>query len=83
MTGVLLHLSCNGGGYFGRATRRVAAVLPEGVLDQNGPKWSERRDHFSGGKTTNKHQQPRGIVPEMGGGQIVYVFRFYWKKGST
>ena len=38
---------------------------------------------ISGGKKTNKHKQLRGIVPEMGGGQIVYVFPFFpWKKGS-
>ena len=30
----------------------------------------------SGEKKTNKHKQFRGIVPEMGGGQIVYVFPF-------
>ena len=33
-------------------------------------------DRISGGKKTNKHKQLRGIVPEMGGGQIVYVFPF-------
>ena len=29
---------------------------------------------FRGRKKTNKHKQLRGIVPEMGGGQSVYVF---------
>ena len=29
---------------------------------------------LSGEKKANKHKQLRGIVPEMGGGQIVYVF---------
>ena len=39
---------------------------------------------MSGEKKTNKHKQLRGIVPEMGGGQIVYVFPFFrGKKGST
>ena len=28
-------------------------------------------------KKTNKHKQLRGIVPEMGGGQIAYVFPFF------
>ena len=45
-------------------------------------------DHTSGGinfrvsgeKKTNKHKQLRGIVPEMGGGQIVYVFPFFLGK---
>ena len=38
----------------------------------------------SGGKKNNKHKQLRGIVPEMGGGQIVYVFPFFLgKKGNT
>ena len=32
---------------------------------------------FGGAKKTNKHKQLRGIVPEMGGGQIVYVFPFF------
>ena len=32
--------------------------------------------YFSGGKKPNKHKQLRGIVPEMGGGQTVYVFPF-------
>ena len=37
-----------------------------------------------GGEKTNKHKQLRGIVPEMGGGQIVYVFPFFLgKKGNT
>ena len=37
-----------------------------------------------GGKKTNRHKQLRGIVPEMGGGQIVYVFPlFLGKKGNT
>ena len=37
-----------------------------------------------GGEKTNKHKQLRGIVPEMGGGQIVYVFPlFLRKKGNT
>ena len=32
----------------------------------------------------NKHKQLRGIVPEMGEGQIVYVFPlFLGKKGNT
>ena len=40
--------------------------------------------HFFGGKKTNKHKQIRGIVPEMGGGQIVYVLPFFLgKKGNT
>ena len=30
-----------------------------------------------GRKKINKHKQLRGIVPEMGGGQIVYVFPFF------
>ena len=35
-------------------------------------------------KKTNKHKQIHGIVPEMGGGQIVYVFPFFLgKKGNT
>ena len=39
---------------------------------------------ISGEKKTNKHKQLRGIVPEMGGGQIVYVFPlFLGKKGNT
>ena len=39
---------------------------------------------FRGRKKTNKHKQLRGIVPEMGGGQIVYVFPFFLgKKGNT
>ena len=29
------------------------------------------------GRKTNKHKQLRGIVPEMGGGQIVYVFPLF------
>ena len=37
----------------------------------------------SGEKKTNKHKQLRGIVPEMGGGQIVYVFPFSWGKVET
>ena len=38
----------------------------------------------SGEKKTNKHKQLRGIVPGMGGGQIVYVFPlFLGKKGNT
>ena len=32
------------------------------------------------GKKNNKHKQLRGIVLEMGGGQIVYVFPFSWGK---
>ena len=43
--------------------------------------------HNSGGKKSNKHKQLRGIVPEMGGGQIVYVFPFFsgemWKKDKN
>ena len=40
---------------------------------------------FSGEKKkTNKHKQLRGIVPEMGGGQIVCVFPlFLRKRGNT
>ena len=38
---------------------------------------------LSGGKQTNKHKQLRGIVPEMGGGQIVYVFPFFPGKRET
>ena len=39
------------------------------------------RPQHVGGEKTNKHKQLRGIVPEMGGGQIVYVFPlFLWKK---
>ena len=39
---------------------------------------------LSGGKKTNNHKQLLGIVPEMGGGQIVYVFPFFLgKKGNT
>ena len=37
----------------------------------------------SGQKKTNKHKQLRGIVPEMGGGQIVYVFPFFLGKRET
>ena len=37
----------------------------------------------SGEKKNNKHKQLRGIVPEMGGGQIVYVFPFSWGKRET
>ena len=41
-------------------------------------------DLQSGEKKTNKHKQLCGIVPEMGGGQIVYVFPlFLGKKGNT
>ena len=36
-----------------------------------------------GEKKTNKHKQFRGIVPEVGGGQIVYVFPFSWGKRET
>ena len=37
-----------------------------------------------GGEKTNKHKQLCGIVPEMGGGQIVYVFPFFLgQKGNT
>ena len=37
-----------------------------------------------GRKKTNKHKHLRGIVPEMGGGQIVYVFPiFLGKKENT
>ena len=37
-----------------------------------------------GPEKTNKHKQVRRIVPEMGGGQIVYVFPFFLgKKGNT
>ena len=36
----------------------------------------------SGEKTTNKLKQLCGIVPEMGGGQIVYVFPFFLEKGK-
>ena len=37
-----------------------------------------------GEEKTNKHKQIRGIVPEMSGGQIVYVFPFFpRKKGNT
>ena len=32
---------------------------------------------YSGEKKTNKHKQLRGIVPEMGGGRIVYVFPLF------
>ena len=36
------------------------------------------------GRKNNKHKQLRGIIPEMGGGQIVYVFPFFLgKKGNT
>ena len=43
-----------------------------------------QRGNFSGEKKTNKHKQIRGIVPEMGGAQIVYVFPlFLGKKGNT
>ena len=38
---------------------------------------------ISGEKKTNKHKQLRGIVPEMGGGQIVHVFPFSWGKRET
>ena len=35
-------------------------------------------------KKPNTHKQLRGIVPEVGGGQIVYVFPFFpRKKGNT
>ena len=34
----------------------------------------------NGGEKTNKHKQLRGIVPEMGGGQIVYVLPFLMGK---
>ena len=37
----------------------------------------------SGEKKTNKHKQLRGIVPEMGGGQIVYVFPLFLGKKET
>ena len=37
----------------------------------------------SGEKKTNKHKQLCGIVPEMGGGQIVYVFPFFMGKRET
>ena len=48
--------------------------------------WSEKPEPGPGGgeKKTNKHKQFRGIVPEMGGGQIVYVFPFFsWGKRET
>ena len=35
---------------------------------------------ISGAKKTSKHKQLRGIVPEMGGGQIVHVFLFFLGK---
>ena len=45
---------------------------------------SGTRPGGSGEKKTNKHEQLRGIVLEMGGGQIVYVFPFFLgKKGNT
>ena len=34
----------------------------------------------SGDKKTNKHKQLCGIVPEMRGGQLVYVFSFFLGK---
>ena len=34
---------------------------------------TNREVQHSAGKKTNKHKQLRGIVQEMGGGQIVYV----------
>ena len=37
----------------------------------------------SGEKKTNKHKQLHRIVPEMGGGQIVYVFPFFLGKRET
>ena len=40
---------------------------------KKGPNWGH----------VNKHKQLRGIVPEMGGGQIVYVFPFSWGKKET
>ena len=45
----------------------------------------KRPENGTAGKKTNKHKQTfRGIVPEMGGGQIVYVFPFFLgKKGNT
>ena len=36
--------------------------------------------HIRGAKKTNKHKQLLGIVPEMDGGQIVYVFLFFLGK---
>ena len=37
-----------------------------------------------GGQKTNEHKQLRRIVPEMGVGQIVYVFPFFVEeKGNT
>ena len=36
-----------------------------------------------GGEKTNKHKQFRGIVQEMGVGQIVYVFPFFLGKRET
>ena len=38
---------------------------------------------FGGQQKTNKHKQLRGIVAEMGGGQIVYVFPFFLGKRET
>ena len=59
------------------ATKTSAGNIPESLSNLF------LRDNF-GGEKTNKHKQLRGIVPEMGGGQMVYVFPFFLgKKGNT
>ena len=56
--------------------RGLSGIFPEFL--------PESPSRTSGEKKTNKHKQLRGIVPEMGGGQIVYVFPlFLRKKGNT
>ena len=46
--------------------------------------FSKTSEYFNfGGEKTNKHKQLGGIVPEMGGGQIVYVFPLFLGKRET
>ena len=51
-------------------------------MDDDPPDFSKATNTSltKGGKKNNKHKQLRGIVPEMGGGQIVYVFPFFLGK---
>ena len=62
----------------GRA-RRIRGWGPGGLCLIN----PSQPYHCWGPKKTNKHKQLRGIVPEMGGGQIVYVFPFFLGKRET
>ena len=67
------------GKYPWRRTHHLLVWLTGRVRGHSGPSPEQK----SGEKKTNKHKQLRGIVPEMGGGQIVYVFPlFLTKKGK-